>query len=172
MSGAPRPLLVGIDGRSGAGKSTLASALAARLVPAARVAILPLEDMYPGWDGLAAAVAPDGPYPRAVAALAAGRAARWRSWDWSRSGPGPERVLDPTGVDLVVCEGVGALCGAARHRLDLRVWADLDRATRRARALARDGEAYRPHWERWAGQEARYLAAEDPERAADVRVRV
>ena len=100
MSGAPRPVLVGIDGRSGAGKSTLASALAARLAPAARVAILPLQDLYPGWDGLAAALAPEGPYPRAVRALAAGRAARWRSWDWHRSGPGPERVLDPAGVDL------------------------------------------------------------------------
>lgn len=172
MTAPDRPRLVGLDGRSGAGKSTLASALAARLTPGAHVAALPLEEMYPGWDGLAAALAPDGPYARAVHALAAGRPARWRAWDWHRSRPGTERTLDPAGVDLVVCEGVGALCAAARDALDLRVWVEQDPAERRARALARDGAAYRPHWDRWAAQEERYLAAEQPEHAADLRVRL
>ena len=36
---------------------------------------------------------------------------------------------------------------------DLTVWLQLPEAQRRRRALARDGEIYRPHWERWAAQE-------------------
>ncbi|MDY6054904.1 hypothetical protein [Micrococcus sp.] len=165
-----RPVLVGLDGRSGAGKSTLAEALAARPTPHARTAVLHLEEMYAGWDGLAAAIAPDGPYARAVAALAAGRPARWRAWDWHRSAPGPPRTLDPDGIDLVVCEGVGALCAPARPLLDLRVWVAQEDAVRRERALARDGSLYTPHWERWARQERRYLAAQRPQDVADVTV--
>lgn len=164
------PVLIGLDGRSGAGKSTLAAALAERLAPHASVRVLHVEDMYPGWDGLAAAIAPDGPYARAVHALARGRAAAWTSWDWHRSTPGEARVLDPAGVDVVVCEGVGALCCAARDALDLRVWIDRAAEERRVAALARDGAAYAPHWEQWAAQEERYLGAEDPAGAADVRL--
>jgi len=37
---------------------------------------------------------------------------------------------------------------------------------RRARALARDGDLYAPHWERWAAQEEAYIVREGvPERA-------
>src|SRR5690606_18988766 len=56
-TGAGPPVLVGVDGRSGAGKTDLAAA-AARLLDrsghAARV--VHLEDLYPGWSGLAAAL--------------------------------------------------------------------------------------------------------------------
>jgi hypothetical protein len=32
--------------------------------------------------------------------------------------------------------------------------------------LARDGDAYRPHWDRWARQEARHISRDDPVRGA------
>lgn len=167
---APRPALIGLDGRSGVGKTTLAAALAARLAPHARVGVLHVEEMYPGWDGLAAATADDGPYVRAVAALTAGRPAGWRAWDWHAGAPGEARALDPDALDVVVCEGVGALCPGARPLLDLAVWVDAPEDVRRTAALARDGDAYAPHWERWARQEEAYLAAADPAGAADLRL--
>lgn len=165
-----RPVLIGLDGRSGAGKTVLADALAARLAPFARVAVLRIESMYPGWDGLAAAVDEHGPYPAAVRALHAGGAASWRTWDWHRGAPGPRTRLGP--ADVVVCEGVGALSAAARPLLDLAVWLELDTPARRARALARDGRTYAPHWQRWAAHEEAYLSRHDPHAAADLVLRV
>lgn len=165
MTSAP-PLLLGVDGRSGAGKSTFAAALAARLEPHARVAVLAIESMYPGWDGLAAALAPEGPYPTVLRELRERGEATWRTWDWEAGAPGPAARIGP--ADLVVCEGVGALCAAARPMLTLGVWLEVEDGTRRRRALARDGEAYAPHWDRWAAQERRYLADEDPRAAADL----
>jgi nicotinamide riboside kinase len=54
-SAAPRcgtTTVIAIDGRAGSGKSTLATALAEALdCPVVR-----LEQVYPGWDGLAAGV--------------------------------------------------------------------------------------------------------------------
>jgi hypothetical protein len=38
------------------------------------------------------------------------------------------------------------------------------------RGIARDGETYRPHWERWAWQETAHFAAEATACRADVRV--
>ena len=37
-----------------------------------------------------------------------------------------------------------------------------------ARGIARDGEAYRPHWERWARQEDALFAADRTRDRADV----
>ena len=164
------PVLVGVDGRSGAGKTTLAAALAAHRSPYARVAVLHVESFYAGWDGLEAVLDPAGPYVTALRDLGAGRAARWRAWDWHHARPGAGQRLEP--ADVVVCEGVGATSAAARPHLTLSVWLELDERMRRERALARDGGAYAPHWERWAAQEERYLAAQDPAGAADVRTSI
>ena len=51
LAAPPRPVVL-VDGRSGAGKSTLA----ARLVAAwpGPVTLVSLDDLFPGWDGLAA----------------------------------------------------------------------------------------------------------------------
>lgn len=167
---AARPVLIGIDGRSGSGKSTLAAALLARLSPHAHVCVLPLESLYPGWDGLAVPLGDHGAYPRALRELTAGRPARWRAWDWHVGTPGPWQTTPV--CDVVVCEGVGALCRSARPLLDLTVWLDGDEAERRRRALARDGDLYAPHWRRWAAQEERYLAEHAPRAAADLRLRL
>jgi hypothetical protein len=48
---------------------------------------------------------------------------------------------------------------------------ELDEATRKRRALARDGEAYAPYWDRWAAQEAAFIAREHPQALADRVVR-
>lgn len=133
--------VVTIDGYSGSGKSTLAAALA-RLVNGWQV--LHLDDWYPGWDGLAAGA----DIARRIAAdLRAGRASSYEAWDWENGTTGAtNRVpLAPT-----IIEG----CGAIEAVADLAVWiADPGEDERRHRALARDGQTYAPHWQRWADQD-------------------
>ena len=96
--------------------------------------------------------------------------ATWTTWDWHRAAPGPPRRTAP--ADVVVCEGVGALSTAARPLLDLAVWLELETPARRTRALARDGETFAPHWDRWAAQEEDYLARHAPRAAADLILRL
>lgn len=133
--------VVTIDGYSGSGKSTLAAAIT-RLVSDWQV--LHLDDWYPGWDGLAAGA----DIARRIAAdLRAGRASSYEAWDWENGTTGATiRVpLAPT-----IIEG----CGAIEAEADLAVWiADPGEDERRLRALARDGQTYAPHWQRWADQD-------------------
>ena len=133
--------VVTIDGYSGSGKSTLAAALAS-LLPGWQV--LHLDDWYPGWDGLAAGT----DIARRIATdLRGGRASSYEAWDWEAGETGATiRVpLAPT-----IIEG----CGAIEAEADLAIWiADPGEDERRARALARDGQTYAPHWRRWAEQD-------------------
>ena len=140
-SAKPGVPVVTIDGYSGSGKSTLAAALA-RLVNGWQV--LHLDDWYPGWDGLEAGA----DIARRIAAdLRGGRASSYEAWDWENGTTGATiRVpLVPT-----IIEG----CGAIEAEADLVIWiADPGEEERRNRALARDGQTYAPHWQRWARQD-------------------
>ena len=86
-----------------------------------------------------------------------------------RDRPGPVVQVRP--ADVVLVEGVGSGSRAARRVLDLLVWLEAPEPVRHARAMDRDGDAYAPHWRRWADQEEAYLAAEEPAAAADVVLR-
>ena len=139
------PLIIGIDGRSGTGKTSLATQLEQELTAAGHsVHVLHLDDFYPGWDGLAAGA----DIARRIAAdLRAGRASSYEAWDWEHGITGATiRVpLAPT-----IIEG----CGAIEAEADLAIWiADPGEDERRHRALARDGQTYAPHWQRWADQD-------------------
>ena len=139
------PLIIGIDGRSGTGKTSLAAQLEQELTAAGHsVHVLHLDDFYPGWDGLEAGA----DIARRIAAdLRGGRASSYEVWDWEAGETGATiRVpLAPT-----IIEG----CGAWDADADLSVWiADPGEAERRRRALARDGQTYAPHWQRWARQD-------------------
>lgn len=154
--------LVCVDGPSGSGKTTLAG----RLGTALGAPVLHLDDVYPGWDGLADAV----PllYEAVVAPLCAGRDAAYRRYDWDR-GVYAETV--PVGrPDVLVVEGVGSGARSIAGHAVLLVWVEAPRAERFRRGIARDGEAYRPHWERWAAQEQTHFAAEDTRARAHVVV--
>lgn len=145
-----------IDGRSGSGKTELARAIA-RHWPEAQ--LVRLDDLYPGWDGLDAGSA-------AVPEILT--TGRWRSWDWTASRPGDWHQLDLSRPILV--EGVGAISRASRPLADIALWVELEDKTRKARALARDGEAYAPYWDRWAAQEVAFIARENPRALATVTI--
>ena len=146
-----------IDGRSGSGKSTLASAWAAEN-PGAQ--LVRLDDIYPGWDGLAAAS------EHVVEWVLNPSAFRWQRWSWKLGEAAEWHELDP-GRPIIV-EGAGALTRRSAPLATTRVWTELDPATRKQRALARDGETYAPHWDRWAAQEDLHIAAENPRALADL----
>lgn len=189
--GAWRAPLVLVDGRSGSGKSTLAGLLAraARTAGVRGVQVARLDSWYPGWHGLARGSAitealilgrplPGGPTPLRLQGPWARHT--YPEWDWERDRVARGVVLDPDRPLLV--EGMGALTPASARVADLRLWVEVDagcdpgRAARddtirRRRALARDGEAYRPWWGTWAAEEDRHLVSLDPASLADIVVR-
>ncbi len=155
--------VVAVDGPSGSGKSTLSARLAQALGGAR---VVHMDDLYPGWDGLADAV------PRlaewVVGPLAEGRDGAYRRYDWVAGAYAEEHAVPGGGV--VVVEGVGSGSRAVAAHLSLLVWVEAPRAERFRRGIERDGEAYRPHWERWALQEQALFAAEGTRERADVVV--
>ncbi len=159
--------VIGVDGRSGTGKTNFAAQLADALSRgAAPVPVVHLDDLYAGWDGLAAAV------PALVTGvlepLSRGEDARWRRWDWDADRPGSraEVAWAPT----VVVEGVGATAAACRPHLACSLWLEAPDDVRYERAIGRDGEGFAREWDRWAAQELAYLSADGPAAHADVVV--
>lgn len=155
--------LVCVDGRSGSGKTTFAGRLATALGGAP---VLHMDEIYPGWDGLAGSV----PLLHAgvIAPLLAGREAGYRRWDWATSAPAETVPLGRP--PLLVVEGVGSGAHVIAAHAVLLVWMDAPREVRYGRGIARDGESYRPHWDRWAAQEDLHFAAEHTRDRADVHV--
>jgi hypothetical protein len=159
-----RPVLLGIDGRSGSGKTDLATCLAEGVRGLGLgCAVLHLDDLYPGWSGLAAALEPL--CADVVGPLTRGKDGLYTSWDWVAARPGPPRIVPAD--DVVVLEGVGVLASPCAADLDLRVWLEAPTRVRRRRALDRDGDVFAPHWQEWADQEDALFAGR-PTPAADV----
>ncbi|QUX25896.1 AAA family ATPase [Nocardiopsis sp. MT53] len=160
-----RVRVVTVEGRSGSGKSTVAERLRAAL--AARgtaVAVLPMDDLYPGWHGLAQA--PELLVEWVLEPLARGSAARWRRYDWARGRFSREEYSLPGPVaagGVLVVEGCGSGARVVRPHVDLSVWVDAPDAVRAQRLDARgDAGLYAPFRRVWADQEAVFYAAERP----------
>lgn len=153
-----RPALVGIDGRSGTGKTTLAAGLRRGLRDAdVTVAVIHMDGLYPGWEGLA----PSQPVVKndLLAPLRRGESASYRLWNWTASTFGAMATVPPRNV--VIVEGVGSVT-ANPSDYDVRVWLTASSTVRRQRALERDGSVFEPHWDRWSAQENVFFA--DPAR--------
>lgn len=154
-------VVVAVDGPAGAGKTTLAGRLAERL----GAPVVHMDDIYPGWDGLAEAA---GAIARVLGDLAAGRPAGHRRWDWANDRY--DTWQDVPAAPVLVVEGCGSASRAGAVHLSLIVWVDAPHDLRMARGIERDGEGFRPHWERWARQEDELFAAERTRERADVHV--
>lgn len=137
--------VIGIDGRSGAGKTVLARQVAS----AWSAPLVSMDEIYPGWSGLA-----DGVHllvEHVLTPLSEGRPATVPTWDWVADAPGPRTVPDV--VDRLVVEGCGSTVGRASPLMGTRVWLDGAPEVRWARAIERDGAIFEAHWEMWARQE-------------------
>jgi hypothetical protein len=155
-----RPVVL-IDGGAGSGKTTLANALAAAWPGGAAAQVVGLDELYPGWRGLAAGAA-------AVPGVIDGEG--FRTWDWATGRPGRWRTLDPSAP--LIIEGCGSISPASRPLAGLAVWLELDETSRKQRALARDGELFAAHWDEWAAQEAVHWGADHPRELADLIIEV
>lgn len=159
--GAANPVVL-LDGRSGAGKTSLARTLVARWPLAGRVQLVALDSIYPGWDGLDEGV--ELARELILRPHARGLIGVWQRWDWEAGAPAEAHAVDPS-LPLIV-EGSGILTPATAPLGDVRAWLESPAPSRKQRALTRDGETYRPHWERWAAQEHRHVVRDDPMRLA------
>lgn len=166
---ATRPGVIAVDGPSGSGKTTYADVVADELADrtGTRPQVVHMDDIYPGWEGLAEAV---GLVTRWVLEpLTEGRDGGFRRWDWV-AGERGEHIVVPQ-ADWVILEGVGAGSRACRPHLSALIWIEADEGVRMRRGIERDGEAYRPFWERWAEQEQGLFAREDTRAHADLVIR-
>ena len=153
INDAALPLIISIDGRSGSGKTQLADMLNFSFTAEHfAVRVLNLDSIYPGWDGLAEGTKT---WQKISRNLRKGKTASYREWDWHADAPGPKHTIDPTQETVIICEGVGAIAGTC----DVRIVVKAPDELRYRRAIDRDGETYRPHWERWAAQEEALFAA-------------
>ncbi|HYI31876.1 MAG TPA: ATP-binding protein [Glaciibacter sp.] len=166
MAGERANAVVLIDGPSGSGKSTLADELVAAWPGESVPVLVRLDDIYPGWNGLDAAVA--HVTESVLLPRAAGRPAAWQRWDWAAGRAAEWHPVDPSRPLIV--EGCGTLARANVLISDVRVWLEADNAVRKRRALARDGATFGDHWGQWQDEWEAYCSRETPERWAGIRL--
>ncbi|MGZ4436240.1 MAG: 4-amino-4-deoxy-L-arabinose transferase [Nocardioidaceae bacterium] len=157
--------LLCVDGPSGAGKTTLAAAV--RRAARRRdidVAVLHMDAVYDGWEGLAAGMATVA--RDVVAPLRAGRPGHYRRYDWHRGRFAEGHEVRPRA--LLVVEGVGAGNPAYADATTLLVWCDAPAGLRLERALARDGVESRERLLAWHAREQEMFARERVRERADV----
>lgn len=153
-SASARPVIL-IDGGAGSGKTTLAQEIAADWP--GKIELVSLDELYPGWQGLARGSAE---------VLRVIRGSGFTTWDWAHGRPGPRRSLNRS-LPLVI-EGCGAITEANRALAGLALWVELDEQLRRRRALARDGAVFASHWDEWAAQEISHWQEHRPWLLADL----
>jgi uridine kinase len=154
--------LVCVDGPAGSGKTTLAAAIA-ELVAGARV--VHMDDLYAGWSGLEDV---DLQLAGLLRPLGEGRAGTYQRYDWP-TGRFAESVVVAPGPMLVL-EGVGSGAADLADLVTVLVWVEAPHDVRMARGIERDGDAFAPHWEQWARDEAALFARERTRERADVVV--
>ncbi len=145
-------VVIGIDGPSGSGKSTLARAVQAELGGV----LVQMDDLFPGWDGLAEAAGLL--HQQVLVPLSEGDPGGYRRWDWIESA-WAETVVVPA-TSLLIVEGCASTVRPAAELVALPIWVEADPDVRMTRGIERDGEAFRPHWERWAAQERALFGAD------------
>ncbi|HZE31442.1 MAG TPA: hypothetical protein VE198_08405 [Actinoallomurus sp.] len=142
--------VVAVDGPSAAGKTTFTAALSAALDGAP---VVHSDDFPVPWDGDPLAWWP--PLTALVLApLRAGRAGRFRRYDW-RNGTYAEETEIPV-APVVVIEGVGA--ARAEAPVAFRIWVEAPHDVRRRRAAERGDDL--AAWDQWAEIEAKLFAAD------------
>lgn len=163
----PNPVIL-IDGQSGSGKTSL-TALVARHWPYANdPQVVALDSLYPGWNGLEAGV--KQAHDRILVPHARSEVSVWTSWDWAAGAPGENFGVNPA-LALIV-EGSGILTPQTAPLADITVWVEATEAARYERAMRRDGETYRPHWEGWAKQERQHVRRDRPHELASLTITV
>jgi uridine kinase len=156
--------LLCVDGPAGSGKTTLARAVAVRT----GAHLVHMDDLYPGWSGLAVV---GEQLDTLLRPLAEGRPGRYRRYDWHARAFAETVEVDPPGPGgLLVVEGVGSASSAYAALQTVLVWVEVPRTLRLERGLARDGEQLRAQWLAWQAAEDEHFARDDTRVRADLVV--
>ena len=164
--GVPRGALVLIDGASGTGKTSLADEMAARWPKGRNVVVVHMDDLYGGWNGLAAGIL--ALQVSLLTPRAAGQDAHLRSYDWNTEKWDQGAVI-PANMDVIV-EGCGSFGPAQANGADALIWLEAPENLRRQRALGRGAEDFERHWDMWEQQFDQYLQRSDPAERASLTV--
>ena len=168
----PTPIVL-IDGRAGSGKSLFATKLAENYFSENRQAarIVRLDDLYPGWEGLAAGSV--YARERILEPISAGKEASWQIWDWEQgcrgaTGEAGNGFREFSGGTALIVEGCGALSKASAPMAALSLWIEADPTKRRLRFSERDKGKFDEYWGVWVAQEEEFYAAERSRELADL----
>jgi len=164
--GGARGALVLIDGASGTGKTSLADEMAARWPTGRNVVVVHMDDLYGGWNGLAAGIL--ALELSLLTPRAAGRDAHLRSFNWITE-TWENGLVIPAHVDVIV-EGCGSFGPMEANGADALIWLEAPENLRRQRALGRGAEDFERHWDMWEQQFDQYLQRSDPAERASLTV--
>lgn len=163
-SGVVTPIIL-IDGRASSGKSTLAERIQNELFRQGESMprIVHLDDLYEGWQGLAAGV--EYLQRFVLNPLLAKQTASWQEYNWGLGNR--DRWREFSGGTPLIIEGCGSLNQFTSTVAHLSIWLEVDEAIRRTRWLERDGDAFNEYFEIWAAQELDFIAREKSPTLAD-----
>jgi uridine kinase len=150
--------LICVDGPAGSGKTTLAATLGAPVIH--------MDDLFEGWSGLRTV---DARLDALLRPHVSGRPGSYRRYDWL-AGEYADTVVVPP-ADLLVLEGVGSGSLVVADLVTVLVWIEAPHDVRMARGIARDGDTFAPHWERWAADEAEHFVQNRTRERADLVLR-
>lgn len=150
--------LICVDGPAGSGKTTLAATLGAPVIH--------MDELFEGWSGLGTV---DAHLDTLLRPHVSGHSGSYRRYDWL-AGEYAETVVVPP-ADLLVLEGVGSGSLTVADLVTVLVWIEAPHDVRMARGIARDGDAFAPHWEMWAAEETEHFVQNRTRERADLLFR-
>lgn len=164
--------IVLIDGRAGAGKSIFAKELANAYFKldnqAAR--IISMDDLYPGWEGLA--LGSIYLHTKILKPLALGKTASWQVWNWSESQRGADDEVNGhrefAGGTALIVEGCGSISRMTSELADLTIWIEAEFEVRRNRFNQRDNGKFDAYFPIWSAQEDEFYEKEKSSELADL----
>lgn len=155
--GRPSPIVL-IDGRAGSGKSTVAEKLQNELFRQGESMprIIHMDDLYEGWDGLAAGA--EYLQRFILQPLADKQTATWQEYNWELGKR--DRWREFSGGTPLIIEGCGAVNLFTAELASFSVWLEVSEETRRQRWQERDGSRFDEFFDNWAAQELDFYATQ------------
>lgn len=158
---ASKRLVILLDGGAGSGKTTLAKSLVNHWERP--LELVSLDDLYPGWEGLAAGTA------SVLELIQNTKNPGYYCWDWQANQAGNWVAIAPE-KDLLI-EGCGTITPATAALASFSIWCDAPLEIRKKQALSRQNQGdFAEYWDIWQRQEEQHWRENQPQIWADLRL--